>query len=60
MTILQPLPPQDALPVAAMRQAASAHTGEKLGPEARAMFAATPAVSERVCIPSQSATPIGA
>ena len=49
MTIIQPLPPQDALPVAAMRQAALAHKGEKLGPEARpmfdAMFAATPAAA---------------
>jgi epsilon-lactone hydrolase len=50
MTIIQPLPPQDALPVAATRQAASAHKGEKLGPEARpvfdAMFAATPAAAD--------------
>ena len=50
MTIIQPLPPQDALPVAAMRHAASAHKGEKLGPEARpvfdAMFAATPAAAD--------------
>lgn len=48
MTI-QPLSPEDAPAVAAMRQAASAHKGEKLGPEARpmfdAMFAATPAAA---------------
>ncbi|MEZ2331353.1 alpha/beta hydrolase [Mesorhizobium sp. RCC_202] len=42
--------PEDAPAVAAMRQAASAHKGEKLGPEARpmfdAMFAATPAAAD--------------
>ena len=47
MMAIQPLSPEDAPIVAAMRQAASAHKGEKLGPEARpmfdAMFAATPA-----------------
>lgn len=37
MTI-QPRLPEDALPVAAMRDAAMAHKGEKLGPEARPMF----------------------
>jgi len=46
MTTIQPLSPQDGPAVAAMRQAASAHKGESLGPEARpmfdAMFAATP------------------
>lgn len=49
MTI-QPLAPEDAPAAAAMRQAASAHKGEKLGPEARpmfdAMFAATPAAAD--------------
>lgn len=49
MTI-QPLSPEDAPAVAAMRQAASAHKGEPLGPEARpmfdAMFAATPAAPD--------------
>ncbi len=49
MTI-QPLSPEDAPTVAAMRQAASAHKGEPLGPEARpmfdAMFAATPAAGD--------------
>jgi hypothetical protein len=48
MTI-QPLLAEDAPAVAAMRQAALAHKGEKLGPEARpmfdAMFAATPAAA---------------
>jgi len=47
MMTIQALSPEDAPVVAAMRQAASAHKGEKLGPEARpifdAMFAATPA-----------------
>lgn len=46
MTI-QPLSSEDAPAVAAMRQAASAHKGEPIGPEARplfdAMFDATPA-----------------
>jgi acetyl esterase/lipase len=49
MMTIHPLPPEDASAVAAMRQAASAHKGEKLGPEARpmfdAMFAATPAAT---------------
>lgn len=49
MTTIHPLPPQDAAAVAAMRQAASAHKGEALGPEARPMFdamlAATPAAA---------------
>ena len=49
MTI-QPLSPEDAPAVAAMRQAASAHKGETLGPEARpmfdAMFAATPPAAD--------------
>lgn len=48
MTI-RPLSPEDAPAVAAMRQGASAHKGEKLGPEARPMFdamlAATPAAA---------------
>lgn len=47
MITIQPLSPEDAPEVAALRQAASAHKGELLGPEARpmfdAMFAATPA-----------------
>ncbi len=50
MMTIQPLSPEDAPAVAAMRQAASAHKGEKLGPEARpmfdAMFAATPAATD--------------
>lgn len=49
MTI-QPLSPEDGPAVAAMRQAASAHKGEPLGPEARpmfdAMFAATLAAAD--------------
>jgi acetyl esterase/lipase len=49
MTIIHPLPPQDAPAVAAMRRAASEHKGEILGPEARPMFdamlAATPAAA---------------
>lgn len=49
MTI-QPLAPEDAPAVAAMRQAASAHKGALLGPKARpmfdAMFAATPAAAD--------------
>ncbi len=49
MTTIHPLPPQDAAAVPAMRQAASAHKGEALGPEARPMFdamlAATPAAA---------------
>ncbi|MBZ9936634.1 alpha/beta hydrolase [Mesorhizobium sp. BR1-1-16] len=49
MTI-QPLSPEDAPAVAAMRQAALAHKGEPLGPEARPMFdamiAATPAAPD--------------
>lgn len=50
MMTIQPLSPEDAPAVAAMRQAASAHKGEKLGPEARptfdAMLAATPAAAD--------------
>ncbi|PBC23014.1 MULTISPECIES: alpha/beta hydrolase [unclassified Mesorhizobium] len=50
MMTIHPLSPEDAPAVAAMRQAASAHKGEKLGPEARpmfdAMFAATPAAAD--------------
>ena len=46
----QPLSPEDAPAVAAMREAASAHKGEPLGPEARpmfdAIFAATPAAAD--------------
>ena len=49
MMTIHPLSPEDAPAVAAMRQAASAHKGEPLGPEARpmfdAMFAATPAAA---------------
>ncbi|OBQ70372.1 alpha/beta hydrolase [Mesorhizobium erdmanii] len=49
MTTVHSLSPEDAPAVAAMREAASAHKGEKLGPEARpmfdAMFAATPAAA---------------
>jgi epsilon-lactone hydrolase len=49
MMTMQPLSPEDAPAVAAMRQAASAHKGEPLGPDARpmfdAMFAATPAAA---------------
>jgi monoterpene epsilon-lactone hydrolase len=52
MTTIQPLLPEDAPAVAAMRQAVSAHKGEPMGPEARpifdAMFAATPAADVRV------------
>ncbi len=50
MLTIQPFSPEDAPAMAAMRQAASAHKGEKLGPEARpmfdAMFAATPAAAD--------------
>ncbi|RNJ45521.1 esterase [Mesorhizobium erdmanii] len=50
MMTIHPLSPEDAPALAAMRQAASAHKGEKLGPEARpmfdAMFAATPAAAD--------------
>ena len=50
MMTIQSLSPEDAPAVAAVRQAASAHKGEKLGPEARpifdAMFAATPAAAD--------------
>ncbi|MGA7972175.1 MAG: alpha/beta hydrolase [Pseudolabrys sp.] len=50
MMTIQPLSPEDAPAVAAVRQAASAHKGEKLGPEARpifdAMFVATPAAAD--------------
>jgi acetyl esterase/lipase len=49
MTTIHSLPPQDAAAVAVMREAASAHKGEALGPEARPMFdamlAATPAAA---------------
>ncbi|SCX23620.1 Monoterpene epsilon-lactone hydrolase [Agrobacterium sp. DSM 25558] len=49
MMTIQPLLAEDAPAVAAMRQVASAHKGETLGPEARsmfdAMFAATPAAA---------------
>ncbi len=48
--IIHPLSPDDAPAVAAMREAASAHKGEPLGPEARPMFdamiAATPAAAD--------------
>jgi monoterpene epsilon-lactone hydrolase len=47
MTIVHPLPPEDAPAVASMRAAAAAHKGEPLGPAARPMFdammASTPA-----------------
>ncbi|RZF63067.1 alpha/beta hydrolase [Sphingomonas populi] len=50
MITIQPLLAEDAPAAAAMRQAASAHKGEKLGPEARpmfdAMFAGTPAAAD--------------
>ncbi len=50
MITIQPLLAEDAPAVAAMRQAASAHKGEALGPEARpmfdAMFAATPPAAD--------------
>jgi epsilon-lactone hydrolase len=50
MITIHPLSPEDAPAVAALRQATSAHKGERLGPEARpifdAMFAATPAASD--------------
>ncbi|QND44604.1 alpha/beta hydrolase (plasmid) [Rhizobium lusitanum] len=50
MIRIHPLSPEDAPAVAAMRQAASAHKGEALGPEARAMFdamfAATPGAAD--------------
>ncbi|WP_222346627.1 hypothetical protein [Rhizobium leguminosarum] len=46
MMTIHSLAPEDAPAVAVVRQAASAHKGEPLGPEARpmfdAMFAATP------------------
>lgn len=49
MMTIHPLSPEDAPAVAAMRQVASAHKGETLGPESRpmfdAMFAATPAAA---------------
>ena len=38
MTNIHPLLPQDAAAVAMMRQAASTHKGEVLGPEARPIF----------------------
>jgi len=50
MTTIHPLSPEDAPAVAAFRLAASAHKGERLGPEARpmfdAMFAATLAAAD--------------
>jgi len=50
MTTIQPLAPDDAPAVAQMRQAASAHKGEAMGPDVRpmfdAMFAATPAAAD--------------
>jgi monoterpene epsilon-lactone hydrolase len=50
MMTIQSLAPEDAPAVAAMREAASAHKGEPLGPEARPMFdamlAATPAAAD--------------
>jgi monoterpene epsilon-lactone hydrolase len=50
MMTIQPVLPEDVPAVSAMRQAASAHKGERLGPEARpifdAMLAATPAAAE--------------
>lgn len=50
MTTIQPRAPEDAPAMAEMRLAASAHKGEKLGPEARpmfdAMFATTPAAAD--------------
>lgn len=50
MITIHPLLAEDAPTVAAMRQAASAHKGEMLGPEARpmfdAMFAAIPAAPD--------------
>lgn len=50
MMTIQSLSPEDAPAVAAMREVASAHKGEKLGPEARsmfdAMFAATPTAAD--------------
>ena len=50
MMTIQPLSPEDAPAVAAMRQATAAHKGDQLGPEARpmfdAMFAATPAAAD--------------
>ncbi|QIB35282.1 alpha/beta hydrolase [Ancylobacter pratisalsi] len=50
MITIQPLLPEDAPAVAAMRQATAAHKGDKLGPEARpmfdGMFAATPAAAD--------------
>lgn len=50
MITIQPLSPEDAPAVAAMRQATAAHKGDKLGPEARpmfdGMFAATPAAAD--------------
>jgi epsilon-lactone hydrolase len=49
MMTIHPLQQEDVRAVAAMRQAASAHKGEPLGPEARpmfdAMFAVTPAAA---------------
>lgn len=50
MMTIHPLSPEDAPALAAMRQAAAAHKGEKLGPEARpmldAMLAAAPAAAD--------------
>lgn len=46
MTDIHPLLPHDAAAVATMRQAASAHKGEVLGPEARPMFDAMLAATQ--------------
>lgn len=50
MMTIQPLLPQDAPAVAAMRQAAAPHKGATMGPEARpmfdGMFAATPTAAD--------------
>ncbi|MDR3472955.1 MAG: alpha/beta hydrolase [Devosia sp.] len=50
MITIQPLSPEDAPAVAAMREATAAHKGDELGPEARpmfdGMFAATPAAPD--------------
>ena len=47
MMTIQSLSPEDAPAVAAVRQAASAHKGEKLGPEARPSF--SPLWAEAAC-----------
>lgn len=50
MITIQPLSPEDAPAVAAMRQATAAHKGAPMGPEARpmfdGMFATTPAAAD--------------